>query len=431
MLPQKPVPRRRKMLLRHYIAWSGLPFLGVITTFGFLPQMSAGSVNTKTVVQEIALPHSAPAGDVSTFWRNDQVQRGDTVAGLLRRLGVDDSAAASYLHNVRAAESFRKLAAGKTVQAETDANDSLLALRYLAGSGKQTLIEKNGKSFTARILPAQLEQRLFMRTGEVKSTLFAAADAAGLPDPAANQLADIFASEIDFQHDLKPGDRFSVIYEVAYSNGEPVHTGRILAAEFINRGTAYRALYFQPNGEHGDYYTPDGRSVRRPFLRSPVEFSRISSDYSASRLNPFLHKWRAHKGIDFAAPLGTKVRATADGTIVFAGEETGYGNLVVIKHQGRYSTAYGHLSRFTHDLHNGQHVSRGEVIGYVGMTGWATGPHLHYEFRVDGKQRNPRLIELPETPPINDAQMGAFVAATRDLNARLGMIHSTVLAQLN
>jgi murein DD-endopeptidase MepM/ murein hydrolase activator NlpD len=431
MLPQKPAPRRRKLLLRQYIAWSGLPFLGVITTFGFLPQMNAGPVNAKTVVQEIALPHSTPAGDVSTFWRNDQVKHGDTVAGLLLRLGIDDSAAERYLHNARAAESFRKLAAGKTIQAETDANGGLLAMRYLANSGNQTLIEKDGSSFTARILPAQMEQRLFMRTGEIKTTLFAAADAAGLPDPAANQLTDIFASEVDFQHDLKPGDRFSVIYEVAYSNGEAVHAGRILAAEFINRGTAYRALYFQPHGEHGDYYTPDGRSLRRPFLRSPVEFSRISSDYSASRLNPFLHKWRAHKGIDFAAPLGTRVWATAEGTVVYAGWMTGYGNLVVIKHQGRYSTAYGHLSRFAHGLHSGQHVSRDEVIGYVGMTGWATGPHLHYEFRVDGKQRNPRLIALPETPPINNAQMGAFVAATRDLNARLGMMHNTTLAQLN
>lgn len=431
MLPQKTAPRGRKLSLRRFVAWSGLPFLGVITTFGFLPQTNNGAVKTQTIIKEITLPHSAPTGDVTTFWHNEQVRHGDTVASILRRLEVDDNAANSYLQHASTAKSFRRLHDGKTVQAETDANGSLLTLRYLASNGRQTLIEKKGDSFSTRILPAHLEQRMFVRMGEIKTTLYAATDQAELPDPATNQLASIFGSVIDFHHDLKPGDRFSVIYEVAYSNGEPVHVGRILAAEFINSGKSYRALYFKPDGEHGDYYTPEGRSIHKPFLRSPVDFTRISSGYSSARFHPILHRWRSHRGIDFAAPLGTKVRAAADGTIVFAGTKTGYGNLVVIKHQGPYSTAYGHLSRFAHNLHSGQHVDQGEVIAYVGMTGWATGPHLHYEFRVGGQQRNPQNYPMPETPPISNAQMTAFQAATRDLNARLGMLHNTVLARLD
>jgi murein DD-endopeptidase MepM/ murein hydrolase activator NlpD len=431
MLPQKSALRGRKLFLRRFVAWSGLPFLGVVTTFGFLPQADNNSVKTKTVIEKITLPHSVPAADVTTFWRNEQVRRHDTVASILRRLNVDDNAANRYLQHAGALKSFRRLSAGETVQAETDANGGLLTLRYMASNGRQTLIEKKGDKFTARILPAHLEQRMFVRTGEIKTTLYAATDQADMPGPATTQLADIFGSVIDFHHDLKAGDKFSVIYEIDYNNGEPVHVGRILAAEFINHGRSYRALYYKPDGEHGDYYTPEGRSIHKPFLRSPVEYTRISSGFSSARFHPILHRWRAHRGIDFAAPLGTKVRTTADGTIVFAGTKTGYGNLVVIKHQGSYSTAYGHLSRFAHHLHVGQHVAQGEVIGYVGMTGWATGPHLHYEFRVDGQQRNPQNYPMPETPPISNAQLPAFQDATRDMNARLGMLHETVLARLD
>jgi murein DD-endopeptidase MepM/ murein hydrolase activator NlpD len=431
MLPQKHALRGRKLFLRRFVAWSGLPFLGVVTAFGFLPQVDYNSVKTKTVIEEITLPHSAPVADVTTFWRNEQVRRGDTVYSILRRMDVDDNAAKKYFRNASAAKSWRRLSAGGTVQAETDVKGGLLTLRYMDSDGRQTLIEKNGDKFTARILPAHLEERMFVRTGEIKTTLYAATDKADLPDLAATQLADIFGSVIDFHHDLKAGDRFSVIYEIDYSNGEPVHAGRILAAEFINSGRSYRALYYKPDGEHGDYYTPEGRSIHKPFLRSPVEYTRISSGYSSARFHPILHRWRAHRGIDFAAPLGTRVRATADGTIVFSGTKTGYGNLVVIKHRGSFSTAYGHLSRFAHHLHAGQHVAQGEVIGYVGMTGWATGPHLHYEFRVDGQQRNPQNYPMPETPPISNTQLSAFQAATRDMNARLGMLHETVLARLD
>ncbi|HEY5994993.1 MAG TPA: M23 family metallopeptidase [Gallionellaceae bacterium] len=416
--------------MQHLALLLTLPPLSAVAAFGFMPQSMTLPKKTRTVVQEVALPRIAPAGNASTFWRYDRVQTGDTAAELLRRLNVEDGVADGYLRTARAVESFRKLPAGRPVQAELAADGTLLALRYADNSGSQVLVERAGSSFTVRTLPAQLERRIFMRTGVIRTGLFEAADAANLPEPAANQLAEIFAGDIDFHHELKPGDKFAVIYEVSYSNGEPAHVGRVLAAEMIVRGIQHRAFYFQ-NADGGNYYSPEGHSMQRAFLRSPMDFTRISSDFTTARFHPILHQWKAHKGVDYAAPQGTRVKSTAAGRVEFVGEQTGYGNLVVIKHEGRYSTAYGHLSRFASKLHVGQHIAQGEVIGFVGKTGWATGPHLHYEFRVDGKQRNPARMPMDSVPSISDEQRDAFVQATRDLNARLGILHNINLAQID
>ncbi len=431
MLPQKPVQRPRKLRIRQLVVLICLPFLGIVTAFGFMPQTATAPEGGNIVVQEITLPQIEPSGNASTFWRYDRVQGGDNVAAVLRRLNVEDSAADSYLRTARAAESFRRLGSGKAVQAETDADGKLLALSYPDSTGGETLIEKaSDNGYAVRTLPAQLERRIFMRTGQIRTTLFAAADEADLPEPAANQLADIFGTSIDFHHDLRPGDKFSVVYEVSYSNGEPVRLGRVLAAEVINHDRAYQALYYE-DGEGGSYYSPEGHSMHQAFLRSPVEFSRISSGFTASRFHPLLHKWRAHKGVDFSAPIGTKVKATADGTVAFVGKQTGYGNVIFIKHEGRFSTVYGHLSRFAAHLRTGQRVAQGEVIGYVGKSGWATGPHLHYEFRVDNKQRNPMTVAMPTSASIGNERRNAFLDATRELSARLGVLHNINLAQID
>ena len=261
--------------------------------------------------------------------------------------------------------------------------------------------------------------------------MYAATDAAGLPDPVANQMAEIFAGDVDFHRDLHHGDRFSVIYEMSYSNGEPVSAGRILAAEFTNQGKTYRASYFQMPGTKGDYFSPDGKSMRKAFLRSPLEFSRVSSGFSNSRLHPVLNTIRAHKGVDYAAPIGTKVKVTADGTVAQIGKQNGYGNVVVVNHQGRYSTVYGHLSAFVKGMRQGQHVNQGDLIGYVGMTGLATGPHLHYEFKIDGVQRDPLRVALPDARPITKQQRTAFEDTTRQYNGRLAMLREARLAKLD
>lgn len=432
MLPQNTLSHAHKMKLRWFVTLSTLPLLGVVTAFGIMPQTDAGSRAFKTVIEDIALPDTTPiAGNATSFWRNERIQRGDTIAELLRRLNVEDPAASDYLRKNKAAEGLRRLSVGKEVQAETDANGGLLALRYLGNDASQVVIEKSGNSFRTRILPAQMETRIQIRSGEIKTNLFAATDEVGLPDPAANQLADIFGGDVDFHRDLRKGDKFTVIYEMTYVNGEPARTGRILSAEFVNNGHAYRAAYFQTSENSGDYYSPDGKSMHKAFLRSPIEFSRISSGFSKSRFHPVLNKWRSHKGVDYAAPIGTKVKVTSDGVVAFVGRQGGYGNVVMIDHQGHFTTVYGHLSRFAGGLHKGQRVEQGQIIGYVGMTGLATGPHLHYEFKLNGVQRDPLKVALPDGKPISDAQKASFAEATSGLFAQLDMLHNSHIAKLD
>jgi murein DD-endopeptidase MepM/ murein hydrolase activator NlpD len=420
------------MKLRWFVTLSTVPLLGVVTAFGIMPQTEFTTTAQKTIVEEIALPATVQtAATAATFWRNDRVQRGDTVAELLRRLNVEDSAATEYLLKNKATESFRQLSVGKEVQSEIAADGSLLALRFLNNNGNQTVIEKTAAGFITSSLPVQLEQRVFMRTGEIKTTLYAATDAAGLTDPVANQMAEIFSGDVDFHRDLRKGDKFTVVFEMTYSNGEPVRSGRILAAEFVNQGHAYRAVYFQTSSTSGDYYTQDGKSMHKAFLRSPIEFSRVSSGFSSSRFHPVLNKWRAHKGVDYAAPIGTKVKATSDGIVAFVGQQGGYGNVIMLNHQGRYTTVYGHLSKFAPGIHRGQRVAQGEIIGNVGMTGLASGPHLHYEFKIDGTQRDPLRVALPDAAPISTAQMTSFKDGTHDLNERLAMLRNTRLSKLD
>lgn len=428
---ERKTPENRKKL-RWFVAMSTLPLLGVVTAFGLVPQSDLGLATTKIAIEAIALPEVVPVpSTAASFWHNERAQHGDTVAELLRRLSVEDAAASAYLRTASEALPFRKLAAGKEVQAETNAAGELIALHYPGENGTQIVVEKQGDGFKTRMLAAQLEKRLFVRTGEIKTSLYAATDAAEMPETAANQLTEIFSGDIDFHHDLRKGDKFTVVYEMTYSNGALVQAGRIQAAEFINRGQAYRAVYFQGNGRHGDYFTPEGKSVRKAFLRSPIEFSRVSSGFSSSRLHPVLNTWRAHKGVDFAASTGTKVKVTSDGIVSSIGKQSGYGNVVTINHQGRFSTVYGHLSRYAKGLHQGQRVAQGDVIGYVGMTGLATGPHLHYEFRVDGQQRDPLRVALPNALPVDAANKMAFQSVASDFLARLNLLRNTNLAKLD
>ncbi len=432
MLTQNSLSQERKLKLRWFVSLSTLPLLGVVTAFGIVPQTNIDDTFQKVLVEKVVLPGQVVAFNKSpTYWHSEQVQRGDTVDALLRRLGVQDGAASDFLRKDSAAESLRKLAVGREVQAITRADNSLQTLRFIDNSGNQVTIGTSANGFQVSESPAQTEQRLMVRTGEIKSSLYEATDAADLPDSVASQMIDIFGGDIDFNHDLRKGDRFTVTYEMKYSNGEPLQPGRIQAAEFDNQGKRYRAVYFQTDSEHGDYYSPEGKSMHKAFLRSPVEFSRISSGFTSSRFNPFLKKWRSHKGVDFAAPTGTKVKVTADGTVAFVGQQTGYGNVIMVNHQRRYTTVYGHLSRFAKSLHRGERVHQGDVIGYVGMTGWATGPHLHYEFRINGQQHDPLKVALPTAAPISSKKMAAFRQAADGLIERLDLLQNSNLALLD
>lgn len=424
----RKMPEHRKKL-RWFILLSTLPLLGVVTAFGLAPQDDLVLPNADIAIKEIALAKPALVSSPTvTFWHSEQVQRGDTADELLRRLGVEDTAASKWLRISADATPFRSLAPGYEVQAETDADGRLIALRYPDKDGAQSVIEKQDGSFTIRTLPALLESRLVARSAEITSSLYGATDKAGIPDAVANQLADLFGGDIDFHHDLRKGDHFTVVYETIYSNGAPVRTGRIQAAEFVNQDRTYRTVYFENSARRGDYYTPEGKSMRKAFLRSPIEFSRVSSGFTNARFHPVLNKWRAHRGVDFAAPTGTRVKATADGTVALVGRQGGYGNVIMLNHQGRFSTVYGHLSGFAKGLHRGQRVAQGDVIGYVGQTGLATGPHLHYEFKVDGEQRDPLRIALPDASPVAGADRVAFQSVANDLIARLELLRNTNLA---
>ena len=408
------------------------PLFGIVTAFGVVPSMDNSVIPLKSVVENVELPALAKsAPELSQrYWHEAQVQRGDTVAGLLSRLGIDDAAAIEFLRTSRDARSLHQLRPGRTISAITGENGELQSLRYAWGKDSMYSVERRGAGFAVSEKPLALQARAVMKSAEIRSSLFAATDAAGIPDNVAVQLAEIFGGEIDFHRDLRRGDRFTVVYETLENAGEFVRTGRVLATEFTNQNKSYRAVYFEDAEHHGGYYAGDGKNLRKAFLRSPLEFSRISSGFSASRFHPILEKWRAHRGVDYAAPAGTRVRATGDGVVELVGLQGGYGKVVVLRHQGKYSTWYGHLSGFAPGIRNGARVRQGDVIGYVGATGLATGPHLHYEFRIAGTQANPLKIALPDAPPLNGAQLAQFRVVATPLLSRLDLLRNSNLALL-
>ena len=281
------------------------------------------------------------------------------------------------------------------------------------------VVRNEDGGFKSEIEQHPLEYRQALGSGEIQSSFYQAAVDGGLPPDLVLKLAHIFGWKINFLTDIQEGDRFSILYERVYKDGEPVTTGDILAASFTNQGKEFRAVRYTDKDGHTNYYTPEGKSLKRGFLRYPVEFSRISSRFSNARMHPILHKIRAHKGVDLAAPTGTPIHAAADGKISFQGWKGGYGKVVMIQHDGTYSTVYGHMSRFAPNLKQGAQVKQGEVIGYVGATGHATGPHLHYEFRVHGEAKDPLTVALPEANPIPEDEKGRFLAESVQLLAQL------------
>lgn len=407
-----------------------LPFVGVMAAFGIAPDTVTDTVTRESVVEELALP-ALPTTNSSgeTYWREARIERGDTIASILQRLQIDETGAALLLQHTREARSLYRLIPGRTIRAQTTADGRLLALRYL--NGTQLLkIDQNG-SDTLQVWegPAEVETQVHMRSGEIASSLFAATDAAGISDAVAVQIADIFSTDIDFHRDLRRGDRFSAIYEVQYHQGEPVKTNRLLAAEFTNQGKTFHAVWFQAPGSEGGYYTLDGKNIRKAFLRSPLEFSRISSGFTRARFHPLLKTWRAHTGVDYAAPTGTRVKATSGGIVEFAGRQGGYGNLVILRHQSKFTTWYGHLSGFAPGMQRGKRVSQGDIIGYVGSTGLATGPHLHYEFRINNAYQDPLRVAMPPAPPLAPQYRTAFDEATRPMSEHLALLRQISAAR--
>lgn len=418
---QPIVVAERYRPLRWSIGLAGIAsLLGLATAFAISTSESDATIASTRVTEQLAVQNKqALTLGEQAFFREERVQRGDTLGNLLARLGIIDSAALAFLRNAPTAKDIaQQLAPGKIVSGQTNAKGELLHLHFPLNTGDVALVvERRGETFFARELADRLETHTLLKSAEIRTSLFAASDAANIPDSIAIQLAELFAGDIDFHRDLRKGDRFSVAYEMRYSQGLALRTGRILSAEFINAGKTHRAVWFEQDGK-GGYFTPDGKALRKAFLRSPLEFSRVTSGFSM-RFHPILQEWRAHRGVDYGAPQGTRIRATGDANVEFAGNQKGYGNVVILKHSGDYSTVYGHLQGFSKGLRKGFRVNQGDTIGFVGQTGWATGPHLHYEFRVKNQPVNPFSIKLPSAIALEQSQMQRFKANALTLLNRL------------
>lgn len=394
---------------------------GMVASFAVAPDTDIGAVPLEVVVERLAAASTILPLPQQEFLREEVVQKGDTIGNLFFRLGIDDRGAFDFVRTDATAQTIaRQLRPGKLITSRTDTDGKLIALHFpLNGKDALLSVEKRVGGFTAKERPMALEKRTEQRSGQISYTLFGATDEAGIPDSIATQLAEIFSGEIDFHRDLRKGDRFSLVYEMLHLHGQPYRSGKILAAEFVNDGKAHHAYWHASSAtpEKGGYYNSEGKNLRKAFLRSPLEFSRVTSGFTSNRFHPVLKTWRAHRGVDYGAPIGTRVRSVADGIVSFAGTQGGYGNLVIVNHQGAYSTAYGHLNGFASGLKKGARVSQGDIIGYVGKTGLASGPHLHYEFRVRNAPINPLSITIPSAPALTQAEISRFqgtVAALRE-----------------
>lgn len=381
-------------------------------------------------VQPLALEPQAEALDVHSFnlYTSEVVRTSDTAESLLARLGINDPAAAAWLRRDPLARQQILGSPGRTVRAEaTDRRDLVrLTVRWARdnASFNRLVVERGaGDSFSSRVEQAPFQASLRLGSGTITHSLFGAVDEAGLPDAVTTQMVEIFSSEIDFHRDLRRGDRFHVVYETLEADGEPLRTGRVVSAEFINKGRPYQAMWFQEPGKPGGYFDLEGRSFERAFLTSPLAFSRVTSGFKM-RLHPIHKTWRAHLGVDYGAPTGTPVRTIGSGKVEFAGWMNGYGNVVQVNHGNGDSTLYAHLSKINVKL--GARVERGDLVGAVGATGWATGPHLHFEFRKNGRQMDPLTVaRASQRTELSADARPAFLREAANMRLKLAAAAST------
>jgi murein DD-endopeptidase MepM/ murein hydrolase activator NlpD len=357
-----------------------------------------------------------------------KVRRGDTLDRLFRRQGLASTDLAAIMQLQPARENLRILRPGDEIVVRHD-EGAIVGVSRKIDAFNTLEVGRNSVGFTADIVALDYQTRSNRTTGEIRSSLFEAAAQAGVSDGTIMKLASIFASDIDFVLDLREGDRFTIIYEEMWHDGDKLAEGEILAAEFVNQGRSHRAVRYRASDGKVAYYTPEGKSLRKAFVRAPLAFSRVSSDFNPRRRHPILNTIRAHTGVDYAAPSGTPVRAPGDGKVIFRGRKGGYGNAIILQHANGVTTLYGHLSGFAKATRQGRHVSQGEVIGFVGATGLATAPHLHYEYRINGRYMNPRTVKLPDAAtPIDATERDAFMRAAAPLVQRLDAGTSVVAA---
>jgi murein DD-endopeptidase MepM/ murein hydrolase activator NlpD len=381
-----------------------------------IPDHGEGQVSLpEPSVEETAIP-----------WQMETIRKGDNMALIFKRLGLSPQELDRVMRAGQDAKRLKRIMPGQQLKFHIT-DQGLEQLVYEMDILNTLKVQREGDDFQATTVSRELETRVANSSGVIDSSLFLAGQAAGLSDNLIMELAGIFGWDVDFALDIRSGDRFTLVYEELFLDGQKQKDGNILAAEFTNRGKTYRALRYTDAKGNSDYYTPDGKSMRKAFIRTPVDFTRISSRFG-KRFHPTLKKQKNHHGVDYAAPTGTPIKAAGDGKLIFVGRKGGYGKTVIIQHGGKYSTLYAHMSRIRPGMRRGKHVKQGQTIGYVGSTGRSTGPHLHYEFRINGVHRNPLTVKLPDAAPIQARYKADFLEKSRGLVALLDVLDRTTVA---
>lgn len=403
---------------------------GSIVAFGYSSGESLSSIEQRKVTQtlDISTVTSDELSDLGVFVREKIVKRGDTFSRILGRLKIDNLELSKFLSSSKEAKKRLKLKAGDSIRSLSDHNGAIIKITILTRSGKATDIIPADVGF--EIVPTEFESRHLFGSGIIQSSLYEALETSGISDKLGSEMADILSSEIDFNRDIRGGDRFSVLYSANYLDNAYISFAQIQALEFINDGEVHRAYFFKdPETGRSAFYTEDGQNVKNAFLRSPLKFSRITSGFSKRRLHPVLKKWRSHKGVDYGAATGTPIMAAGKGTIRYLGTKGAYGRFIEIRHANGVSTRYAHLSKYAKKLKKGSKVEQGQIIGYVGKSGLATGPHLHYEFLVNGGQVDPSKAVMPPGPPISTKLKDEFTSQVAAARLLLDRLDQTTLNQ--
>lgn len=413
-----PIVRR---MLNVSLGFSGFVLLIMLLSLSLnkakeTPALALPATNIKTADLSVACDSAQHSG----YWRTVKVRKNDTLSKIFSRLQISSKDIQELMSVYPATKHLASLQPGQTLQLRIGKNQHITELNLTVATGNILHIRRLEKGFQVEQKLAPVEKKLVFRKGEIQGSLFSAGKRVGLDYKILSQMVEIFGWNIDFALDLQPNDTFRVLYEEKCLDGEKIQAGHILAAEIVNNGKKHQAVHYTDKSGHTSYFTPDGYGMHQTFLRTPVNFTRISSHFG-NRKHPILHHMRHHKGVDYSAPRGSPVQATGDGKVVFLGVRSGYGKVVELQHGVRYATLYAHLSRFPKELRYGAEVKQGQIIGFVGRTGFATGDHLHYEFKIDGIHHNPLTVAFPKKRPIPEENKAHFLAHAKAMLRLLDM----------
>jgi len=405
-----------------------LPQSSELSALNLKPLSSKKKTNTSSASTHFNKPSTLASKDTTSSWSKYKIKSGDNLARIFKQKKLSATTLHKIIHSSKQGKVLENIKPGQHIRFLQDKNLNFIALEYAIDRIKTLKVQANeSDGFNTAIIEKPVKISHLTAAGSINNSLFYDAKQAGLSDRTIMQLANIFGWDIDFAQNLRQGDSFSLLYEAKYIDGQRIENGHILAAEFINRGETFQAVRFVDNKGHAEYFSPQGKSMRKTFLRNPIDFARVSSHFNLRRKHPVLNRIRAHKGVDYAASRGTPIKSTGDGRITYRGVKGGYGRVVIIQHGQKYSSLYAHLSKYGR-YKNGSYVKQGQVIGYVGKSGLATGPHLHYEFRINGVHRNPLTAKFPSAKPIQKKHLAEFKQQTHPLLSQLTQAKQTQLA---